>query len=123
MTTDTEQAAVSIAMTALRERDEALAQVAALREAAINFRISLNEMKIPVTFRRNVTRFNDALTNALTATSTVAAARDAALVERGRREGIKAAHADLLARGMNTSALIVACLLPDDDAPGEGGGR
>jgi hypothetical protein len=100
---------------AANHRDEALAREAALREALTRAADDLS-----LYARHGITAFHGerAARDALTATATVAAARNAALVERGRLAGIKAAHADLLARGMNTSALIVACLLPDDDAPG-----
>jgi hypothetical protein len=99
---------------AANQRDEALAREAALREALTRAADDLS-----LYARHGITAFHGerASRAALTNTAAAAEARDAALVERGRREGIKAAHTDLLARGMHTSALMVAALLPDDDAP------
>jgi len=120
-------ARVTEVLTALAsERDEALAQVAALREAYRKFVAAQKAYDAAIgkgasveyqSLRASVGT-KERLFAALASIPDAAASRGVALVERGRLAGIKAAHADLLARGMNTSALVVACLLPDDDAPG-----
>jgi hypothetical protein len=73
---------------AANQRDEALAREAALREALTRAADDLS-----LYARHGITAFHGerAARDALTNTATVAAARDAALVERGRREGIEEA--------------------------------
>ena len=121
-----QQTAADTLRALVRERDEALAQVAALREAYRKFVAAQKAYDAAIgkgasveyqSLRASVGT-KERLFAALASIPDAAASRGVALVERGRLAGIKAAHADLLARGMNTSALVVACLLPDDDAPG-----
>jgi hypothetical protein len=95
-----------------RERDEALAREAALREAVMGVETSTEALvrfaagdvydiimdREGVQDRRKSEAFTDAIVRAanaleaLTSTATAAEARDAALVERGRREGIEEAR-------------------------------
>ncbi len=92
------------------ERDEALAREAALREALTRAADDLS-----LYARHGITAFHGerAARDALTATATAAAVRDAALVERGRREGIERAAQKVVTWAMDE------CPDPADEAVSE----
>jgi hypothetical protein len=104
------------------ERDEALAREAALVKSLVNIQEDATDTPTYGDAKAALNRIVRECEDVLSAPAAAAEARDAALIKRGRREGIKAAHAELERRGMNTSALIVATLLADDATPPADGG-
>jgi hypothetical protein len=88
---------IAAATSIVRERDEALAREAALVKSLVNIQEDATDTPTYGDAKAALNRIVRECEDVLSAPATVAAARDAALIERGRREGIEEVLASLRA--------------------------